>query len=66
MRIAVEMCDEGLLTPERALMRVPADQVYQLLLPRLDENEVAEARADGRLLTVGLGASPGGSPGWWP
>ena len=63
VRIAVEMCDEGVLTRERALLRVPADQVYQLLLPRLDEDEVAVARGDGRLLTVGLGASPGGVTG---
>ncbi len=63
VRIAVEMCDEGILTREQALLSVQADQVYQLLLPRLDEDDAVKARDDGRLLTVGLGASPGGVTG---
>ncbi len=63
VRIAVEMCDEGILTRERALLGVPADQVYQLLLPRLDETDAVQAREDGRLLSSGLGASPGGVTG---
>jgi pyruvate,orthophosphate dikinase len=63
VRIAVEMCDEGILSREQALLSVPADQVYQLLLPRLDETDAAQARDNGRLLTVGLGASPGGVTG---
>ena len=63
VRVAVEMCDEGILTSDRALLSVPADRVYQILLPRLDEGEAALARNGGRLLTTGLGASPGGVTG---
>jgi pyruvate, orthophosphate dikinase len=63
VRIAVEMCDERILSKQEALLSVPADQVYQLLLPRLDETDVSRARENGRLLTVGLGASPGGVTG---
>ncbi len=63
VRIAVEMCDEGVRTPDRALLSVPAERVYELLLPRLDEGEAALARDGGRLLTEGLGASPGGVTG---
>ena len=63
VRVAVEMCEEGILTSERALLSVPADRVYQILLPRLDEGEAAMARSGGRLLTTGLGASPGGVTG---
>ncbi len=63
VRVAVEMCQEGILTSDRALLSVPADRVYQILLPRLDEGEAAMARSGGRLLTTGLGASPGGVTG---
>ena len=63
VRVAVEMCEEGILTSDRALLSVPADRVYQILLPRLDEGEAAMARSGGRLLTTGLGASPGGVTG---
>ena len=63
VRIAVEMCDEGTLTPERALLSVPAERVYELLLPSLDEEDAQRARDGGRLLTAGLGASPGGVTG---
>ena len=63
VRIAVEMCEEGVLTQERALMSVSADRIQELLLPRLDQTEVDSARNAGRLMTVGLGASPGGVSG---
>ncbi len=44
-------------------MRVEPDQIYQLLLPRLDEGAKAVAKDSGKLITVGLGASPGGATG---
>ena len=63
VRMAVEMACEDLITREQALMRVNPDQVYNLLVPRLDDDAVAAARSDGRLVAVGLGASPGGATG---
>ncbi|SVC85661.1 uncharacterized protein METZ01_LOCUS338515, partial [marine metagenome] len=63
IKMAVEMNDEGLITKEEALMRVEPDQIYQLLLPRLDEGAKEVAKDSGQLITVGLGASPGGATG---
>ena len=63
VRMAVEMADEGLISKEQALKRVNPDQVYNLLVPRLDQSAAAAARAEGRLVAVGLGASPGGATG---
>ena len=61
--MAVDMSHEGLITKEEALMRVEPDQIYQLLLPRLDEAAKGVAKDSGQLITVGLGASPGGATG---
>ena len=63
IKMAVDMSDEGLITKEEALMRVEPDQIYQLLLPRLDEGAKEVAKDSGQLITVGLGASPGGATG---
>ena len=63
IKMAVDMYEEGLITKHEALMRVEPDQIYQLLLPRLDENAKEAAAEAGQLITVGLGASPGGATG---
>src|SRR6516225_704426 len=39
VKIAVDMVNEGLLTPQEALLRVEPDQLNQLLHPVLDESE---------------------------
>ena len=64
VRAAVEMVNEGLIGREEALMRVPANDLSQLLLPAL-RREVArsEPRKKGRLLGSGLNASPGAATG---
>ena len=63
VKIAVDMANEGLITQDEALLRIGADQIDQLLLPTIDEPERANARAEGRLVAIGLGASPGGATG---
>ena len=63
VRVAVDMCSEGVLTRDRALLSVPADTIHHLLLPRLNEVEAEAARGNGQLLTTGIGASPGGVSG---
>ena len=57
VRMAVEMVDEGLLTPEEAIMRVGADQLDQLLHPMLDP------KAEKKVIATGLPASPGAAVG---
>ncbi len=63
VKIAVDMVNEGLLSKEEAIQRVDPNQVYQLLLPRLDPRAVNQAHSSGRFLTKGLNASPGAATG---
>jgi pyruvate,orthophosphate dikinase len=63
VRVAVDMVKEGLISEEEAVKRVEPAQVYQLLLPRFDEEEKATATLNGRLLARGLNASPGAACG---
>jgi pyruvate,orthophosphate dikinase len=57
VRIAVEMVRERLITQKTALLRVPANDLNQLLLPSFDP------RAKRTVLTTGLPASPGAASG---
>ncbi len=57
IRIAVEMVNEGLLSREEAVQRVPPDSLDQLLHPTLDPD------ADRQVITHGLPASPGAATG---
>ncbi len=63
VKVAVDMVEEGLITPEEAVKRVEPSQVYQLLLPRFDDSEKRRAEQEGRLLAKGLNASPGAAYG---
>ncbi|HEY5625621.1 MAG TPA: pyruvate, phosphate dikinase [Dehalococcoidia bacterium] len=63
VKTAVDMVDEGLINRDEALLRVPADELSQLLLPRFDEESKERAVKDGRLLGTGLNASPGAATG---
>jgi pyruvate, orthophosphate dikinase len=57
VRIAVDMVEEGLITEEEAVARIPPNDLNQLLHPTIDPN----AHLD--LLTTGLPASPGAASG---
>ena len=37
MRVAIQMVEEGLITKEEAIFRVEPNQLYDFLVPRLDE-----------------------------
>ena len=63
IRIAVDMVDEELITPDEALLRVKPDQLNQLLRPVFDPVEKMEAIEQGRFLTKGLNAGPGAAVG---
>ncbi|MBM3325893.1 MAG: pyruvate, phosphate dikinase [Calditrichaeota bacterium] len=63
IRIAVEMVDEGLITPQIALTRVQPEQLNQLLRPVFDQKEKSKAIAEKKLLTKGLNAGPGAATG---
>ena len=63
VRMAVEMIQEGMISRDEALLRVPANDLSQLLLPRFDERAKQDAVSEGRLLGSGLNASPGAATG---
>ncbi len=63
VKVAVDMVEEGLISEEEAVRRVEPSQVYNLLLPRFDEEEKKKAAQAGRLLAKGLNASPGAAAG---
>ncbi|MGQ0464333.1 MAG: pyruvate, phosphate dikinase [Sporichthyaceae bacterium] len=63
VRIAVDLVREGLITPVDAMGRVTAEQVRRLVSPQFDASAVEEAKDAGRLLLVGIPASPGHGSG---
>src|SRR6201993_5344496 len=58
VRVAIQMVDEGLITKEEAIFRVEPNQLYDFLVPRLDEKSVKV-----EVLATGLPASPGAAVG---
>ena len=63
VRIAIDLFDEGVIDSATALQRVTPDQLRQVLRPRFVPEAVETARAEGRVLVVGTGASPGQASG---
>ncbi len=57
VRVALQMVDEGLITKDEAIFRVDPNQLYDFLVPRLDEKGKVE------VLAKGLPASPGAAVG---
>ncbi|MFI5108032.1 MAG: pyruvate, phosphate dikinase [Terriglobales bacterium] len=57
VRTAIDMVNEGLITKEEAIFRVDPNQLYDFLVPKLDESGKIE------VLATGLPASPGAAIG---
>jgi pyruvate, orthophosphate dikinase len=58
VRIAIQMVEEALITKEEAIFRVEPNQLYDFLVPRLDEKSTKV-----EVLATGLPASPGAAVG---
>jgi pyruvate,orthophosphate dikinase len=58
VRVALQMVDEGLIKKEEAIFRVEPNQLYDFLVPRLDEKGQKI-----EVLAKGLPASPGAAVG---
>src|SRR5689334_5235379 len=58
VRVAIQMMDEGLISKEEGFMRVEPNQLYDFLVPRLDEKGTKV-----EVLATGLPASPGAAVG---
>ena len=59
VKIAVDMCKEGIITKERAIQLVDPYSVYQILLPNFD----VQAKKDAHKIAQGVNASPGAAVG---
>jgi pyruvate,orthophosphate dikinase len=58
VRVAIQMVEEGLITKEEAIFRVEPNQLYDFLVPGLDEKD-----GEIEVLATGLPASPGAAVG---
>jgi pyruvate,orthophosphate dikinase len=58
VKIALQMVEEGLITKEEAIFRVEPNQLYDFLVPRLNEKS-----GKVEVLATGLPASPGAAVG---
>ncbi|MCW8796299.1 MAG: pyruvate, phosphate dikinase [Chlorobium sp.] len=63
IKIAYDMCMEGLIDEKEALLRIEPDQLNQLLRPVFDPAEKKKAIEEGKLLATGLNAGPGAATG---
>jgi pyruvate, orthophosphate dikinase len=65
VKIAVDLVREGVVDKRTAIGEkyIPAADITQLLLPRFIHQDKEKATAEGRLLSVGLNASPGAAAG---
>ncbi len=63
VKIAVDLCKEGIIDKATAVQRVTPDQVDMLLHPQFDLQAKEEAVEAGRLLATGVNASPGAAVG---
>jgi pyruvate,orthophosphate dikinase len=58
VRVAIQMVEEGLITKDEAIFRVEPNQLYDFLVPGLDEKSTKV-----EVLATGLPASPGAAVG---
>jgi pyruvate,orthophosphate dikinase len=63
VKIACDMVKEKLIEEKTAVQRIPAGDLTQLLLPSFSPQAKAVAKKEGKILTVGLPASPGAAVG---
>ncbi len=63
VKIACDMVKEKLITEKEGVLRIPAGDLTQLLLPSFSPAAKAKAKKTGKLLTIGLPASPGAAFG---
>ncbi|MFN0167748.1 MAG: pyruvate, phosphate dikinase [Bryobacteraceae bacterium] len=59
VRVAVDMCEEGLLSKQEAILRVDPQQLDQLLHPVFDKNSLKSLQK----VATGIAASPGAAVG---
>ncbi len=63
IKIAVDLVNEGIISPKEALMRVSPEEVDAVLHNNFDEKAKAASLASGNLIATGVNASPGAAVG---
>ncbi len=63
VKIACDMVKEKLIDEKTAVLRIPAGDLTQLLLPSFTPAAKQQAKKEGAVLTLGLPASPGAAVG---
>jgi pyruvate,orthophosphate dikinase len=63
VKIACDMVKEKLVDEKTGVLRIPAGDLTQLLLPSFSPQGKQQAKKESRMLTVGLPASPGAAVG---
>ena len=63
LKIAVDLVAEDVITKDQALLRVEPNQLNQFLLPSFHPQRKEKAKTEGKLLAIGLNASPGAAVG---
>ena len=63
VRIACDLVDEGIITPDEAILRVEPEGLNDLLRPIFDNEAKEQAKRDGRMVATGTKAGPGAATG---
>jgi len=63
LKIACDMVDEGLITPDVAITRVDPESLPFVMAPVFDPEDLIKAKENGNFLTKGLNAGPGAASG---
>lgn len=63
LKIACDMVDEGLITPDIAITRVDPESLPFVMTPVFDPDDLLKAKENGNFLTKGLNAGPGAASG---
>jgi pyruvate,orthophosphate dikinase len=63
LTIAFDMFRQGLIDRENVLLRIDPEQLNHILRPVFDAKGKEKARAEGRIIAVGLNAGPGAASG---
>jgi pyruvate,orthophosphate dikinase len=63
LRIAFEMFQQALIDRETVLLRIDPEQLNHILRPVFDVSEKEKAKAENRVVAIGLNAGPGAASG---
>lgn len=63
LKIACDLVDEGVITPQQAILKVDPESIPSLMANVFDPQDLKKAKESGYYLTKGLNAGPGAASG---